>query len=107
MCLDIDLSSWRLVRELFLRKDVSHCKTLLLRILLGVDLCLVRLVLFSVFCSLSWSSGTFHIAHQTRCSFRFIRLRLLCVNAILTLVTSVSIDTCHLCLLHAAVRHLK
>ena len=51
MCFNIDLSSWRLVLELFLREDVSHCKALLLRILLGFDLCLVRLILVSVFCS--------------------------------------------------------
>ena len=52
MCLNIDLSSWRLVLELFLREDVSHCKALLLRTFLGLDLRLVRLVLVSVFRSL-------------------------------------------------------
>ena len=40
------------VLELFLREDVSHCKALLLRIFLGFDLRLVRLVLVSVFRSL-------------------------------------------------------
>ena len=38
MCLNIDLSSWRLVLELFLREDVSHCGALLLRTFLGFDL---------------------------------------------------------------------
>ena len=45
MCFNIDLSSWRLDLELFLREDVSHCKALLLRTFLGFDLRLVRLVL--------------------------------------------------------------
>ena len=49
---NIDLPSWRLVLELFLREDVSHCKALLLRTFLGFDLCLVRLILVSVFRSL-------------------------------------------------------
>ena len=53
----------------------------------------------------SWSSSQFQIAHQSLCSFRFTRLRLLCVSMVLTLVTFVSIDTRHLCLLDAAVRH--
>ena len=52
MCFNIDMSSWRLVLELFLREDVSHCRALLLRIFLGFDLRLVRLVLVSVFRSL-------------------------------------------------------
>ena len=51
MCSDIELSSWRLVRELFLSEDVSHCESLLLRILLGFALRLVRLIVDSVFCS--------------------------------------------------------
>ena len=51
MCFNKHLSSWRLVLELFLREDVSRCKALLLRILLGFDLRLVRLILDSVFCS--------------------------------------------------------
>ena len=51
MCFNIDLSSWRLVLEFFLREDVSHCKALLLRTFLGFDLRLVRLILVSVFCS--------------------------------------------------------
>ena len=51
MCFNTDLSSWRLVLELFLREDVSHCKALRLRILLDFDLRLVRLILVSVFCS--------------------------------------------------------
>ena len=46
----------------------------------------------------SWSTGQFQIAHQSRCSFRFTRLRL-CVRVVLTLVTSESIDTRHLCAL--------
>ena len=96
MCFNIDLSSWRLVLGLFLREDVSHCKALLLRSQerfrsspcsfhsrLGVSL-------------FSWSSGQFQIAHQSRCLFRFTRLRLLCVSVVLTLVTPVSIDTRHL-----------
>ena len=45
MCFNIDLSSWRLVLELLLREDVSHCEGLLLRTSLGFDLRLVRLVL--------------------------------------------------------------
>ena len=51
MCFNIDLSSWRLILELFLREDVSRGKALLLRILLGFDLRLLRLLLVSVFCS--------------------------------------------------------
>ena len=49
MCFNTDLSSWRLVLELFLREDVSHCRASLLRTFLGFDLRLVRLVLDSVF----------------------------------------------------------
>ena len=49
MSFNIDLPSWRLVLELFLREDVSHCKALHLRILLGFDIGLVRLILLSVF----------------------------------------------------------
>ena len=54
MCFNIDLPSWRLVLELFLLDDVSHCKALLLRTFLGFDLRLVRLILdcVSIF---SWS----------------------------------------------------
>ena len=52
MCFNKDLSSWRLVLEIFLREDVSHCEALLLRTFLGLDLRLVRLVLVSVFRSL-------------------------------------------------------
>ena len=69
--------------------------------------------IFSLFVSFSsrcfapsWSSGQFQISPQSRCSFRFTRLRL-CVSVVLTLVTSVSIDTRHLCLPDTAVRHLK
>ena len=65
MCLDIDLSSWRLVREPFLREGASHCKALLLRTLLGFDLRLVRLVFVSVFRSSPGPSGQFQIAHQS------------------------------------------
>ena len=49
MCFNIDLPSWRLVLELFLLEDVSHCEALLLRTFLGFDLRLVSLVLDSVF----------------------------------------------------------
>ena len=52
MRFNIDLSSWRLVLELLLHEDVAYCKALLLRTFLGLDLCLVRLVLVSVFRSL-------------------------------------------------------
>ena len=107
MCFNIDLSSWRLVRALFLREGVSQCKALLLRIQerLRFSPCSSHSRLgVSLF---SWSSGQFQIAHQSRYSFRFTRLRLLCVGVVLTLVTSVSIDTRHLGLLDAAVRHLK
>ena len=103
MFFNIDLSSWRLVLELVLREDVSHCEALLLRTFLGLDLRPVRLVLVSVFRSSPGPSGQFQIAHQSQCSFRFTPLRL-CVSVVLTLVTSVSIDTCHLCLLDAVVR---
>ena len=41
MCFNIDLSSWRLVLDLFLRENFSNCKTL--RTFLGLDLRLVRL----------------------------------------------------------------
>ena len=51
MCFNIDVSSWRLVLELFLREDVSRCEAFPLRILLDFDLRLVRLILVSVFCS--------------------------------------------------------
>ena len=49
MCFNMDLSSWRLVLELFLREDVPHCGASLLRTSLGFDLRLDRLVLDSVF----------------------------------------------------------
>ena len=45
MCFNIDLPSWRLVLEPFLREDVSHCKASLLRTFLGFDL--VRITVFS------------------------------------------------------------
>ena len=51
MCFNKDLSSWRLVLELCLREDVSHCKALLLRFLLGFNLRLGRLILVSVSCA--------------------------------------------------------
>ena len=90
MCFSIDL--------LFLREDVSHCKALLLRTFLGFDLRLVRLVLDSVVRSSPGASGQFQIAHQSQCSFRLTRLRLcVSVSVVLTLVTSVSIDTRHSC----------
>ena len=57
----------------------------------GFDLRLVRLVLDSVFRSSPGASGQFRIAHSR--SFRFTRLLLLCVGAVLILVTSVAIDT--------------
>ena len=50
LCFNIHLSSWKLVLELFLREEVSHCEALLLRILLGFDLRPVRPNLVSVFC---------------------------------------------------------
>ena len=61
MCLNTDLPSWRLVLELFLREDVSHCKAFLLRAFLGFHLRLVRLVLDSVFRSTPGPSGQFQI----------------------------------------------
>ena len=84
-CFNKDLSSWRLVLELFLREDVSHWKALLLRILLGFDHRLVRLILDSLFCS---SPGR-------PVNFRSSSLR------------KRGLDTRHLCLLDAAVRHFK
>ena len=87
MCFNMDLSSWRLFLELFLREDVSHCKALRRRILLDFDLHLARLILVSVFCSSPGPSGQVQIAHQSQCSFRFTRLRLLCVSVVLTLVS--------------------
>ena len=106
LALPHDVLQHRLAFELFLREDVSHCKALLLRTFLGVDRRLLRLVLDSVFHSSPGPSRQFQIARQSRCSVRFTRLRL-CVSVVLTIVTSVSIDTRHLCLLDAAVRHLK
>ena len=47
--------------------------------------------IFTLF--VSFSSRCFEIANQSLCSFRFTRLRLLCVSVVLTLATSVSIDT--------------
>ena len=113
MCFNIDLPSWRLVLELFLREDVSHCKALLLRTFLGFDLRLVRLVLVSVFRFLLVLPVNFRLVRlsQSRCSFRFsslvflaicctkvttrptgfTRLRL-CLGVVLTLVTSVVIE---------------
>ena len=117
LALPHDVLQHRLVFELFLREDVYQCKALLLRTFLGFDLRLVRLILDSVFRSSPGPSGQFHIAHQSRCSFRFTRLLLLCVGAVSKLVTSVAI---HLashpatnvrlqmrCQLDAAVRHLN
>ena len=60
-------------------------------------------VLDSAFRSSLGPSRQFRIAHQSRCSFRFTQLHL-CVSVVLTLVTSVSIGTRHLCVLDAAVR---
>ena len=51
VCFNMDLPSWRLVLELSLREDVSHCRALF-RTFLGLDLRIVRLVLISVFRSL-------------------------------------------------------
>ena len=114
MCFNIDLPSWRLVLELFLREDVPHCKALLLRTFLGFDLHLVRLVLVSVFRPLLVLPVNFGLVRlsQSQCSFRFsslvslaicctkvttrptgfTRLRL-CVGVVLTLVTSVVVVT--------------
>ena len=120
MCFNVDLSSWRLVLELFLREDDFHCRALLLRTFLGFRLRLVRLFLVSVFRSLLVLLVNFRLVRlsQSRCSLRFTRLVLLCMGAVLMLVTSVAIDTSFisaasdtstnvLCLLDAAVRHLK
>ena len=97
MCFNIDLSSWRLVLELFLREDVSRCEAFIAypnhsRFRSS----LVRFFLDSVFRSSPGPLDRFRMAHQSRCSFRFTRLRL-CVSVVLTLVTSVSIHTRHLC----------
>ena len=134
MCFNMDLPSWRLVLELFLREHVSHCNALLLRTFLGFDLRLVRLVLVSVFRSLLVLRVNYRLVHlsQSRRSFRFSSLVFLaiccpkptrarlrfCVGVVLTLVTSAAIETSFisaaidtstdvLCLLDAAVRHLK
>ena len=120
----------------FLREDVSHCKALLLRTFLGFDLRLVRLVLVSVFSLSPGPSGSikdwcvcpnldvrfdsppwFFAICCTKDTTRptgSTRLRP-CVGVVLTLVTSVSIDTSFisaasdtptnvLCLRDAAVR---
>ena len=49
MCLNMDLSSWRLVLELFLREDVSHCGASLLRIQKKVSI-YALFVSFSTLC---------------------------------------------------------
>ena len=69
VCFNKDLSSWRLVLELFLREDVSHCKALLLRISLGFDLRLVSLILVSVFCSSPGPPANFRL--RTKLYVRF------------------------------------
>ena len=68
MCFHMDLPSWKLVLELFLREDVSHCRALLLRTFLGFDPRLVRLVLDSVFRS---SPGPVNFRLRTNLDVRF------------------------------------